>query len=83
MKDQYANVNKWALIVRKIWDDPDLKKELLADPRKFLTEKGLEFPESQTIEIHENTEQTLHLILPEKPPREIPDEILSHIVAGI
>lgn len=69
-------------MVRKVWDNPNLKEAVLANPRKFLISNGFEIKESQAIEVHENTPSTLHLILPEKPSREISDETLSHIVAG-
>ena len=83
MEDQTKWVKKWTDLVRKIWDDPSLKDELLSDPHKFLTQNGLEIPSSQAVEIHENSPDRLHLVLPEKPKRELSDEILSHIVAGI
>lgn len=83
MEDQTQWVKKWTDLVRKIWDDPSLKEALLSDPRKFLTQSGLEIPSSQTVEIHENGPERLHLVLPEKLKRELSDEILSHIVAGI
>jgi len=82
MKDSSSNIKKWTALVRRIWDDPSLKEAVLADPHKFLSDNGFEINESQTVEIHENTPNTFHLILPEKPSRDIPDEILSHIVAG-
>lgn len=82
MKDSSSNIKKWTALVRKIWDDPALKEVVLSDPHKFLSDNGFETQKSQTIEIHENTPNTLHLILPEKPSRDIPDETLNHIVAG-
>ena len=82
MKDDSPNIKKWTALVRKIWDDPSLKKAILADPHKFLINNGFEISESQTVKIHENTISSLHLILPEKPSRDISDETLSHIVAG-
>lgn len=82
MEEEVDIAKKWTALVRKIWDDPTLKEALFADPRAFLTSQGLKIPDSQSIEIHENTKERLHLILPEKPPRDLPDAILSHIVAG-
>ncbi len=82
MKNSSSNVKQWTALVRKIWDDPGVKDLVLADPHKFLSDNGFEIHESQAIEVHENTPNTLHLILPEKPSRDIPDEILNHIVAG-
>lgn len=73
----------WTLLIRKMWDDPSLKDQIKADPHKFFKENGLDLPESQIIEIHENNPKTIHLVIPEKPSKELSDEILSHIVAGI
>jgi len=82
MTKEETQAKKWSSLIRKIWDDPSLKEALLANPRQFLISKGFQFPESQAIEVHENTPECHHLVLPEKPPKELSDEVLSHIVAG-
>ena len=82
MDDPSKTAKLWGTLIRRIWDNPTLKDQLKSDPRKFLKDNGLEIPESQIIEIHENTPETLHLIIPEKPKRALTDEILAHIVAG-
>ncbi|MCP5505971.1 MAG: NHLP leader peptide family natural product precursor [Chlamydiales bacterium] len=82
MDDPAKTAKLWGTLIRRIWDNPALKEELKRDPHKFLKESGLELSTSQAIEIHENTPQTLHLILPEKPKRELSDEILAHIITG-
>lgn len=82
MEDPAKTVRLWSTLIRKIWDNPSLKDQLKADPHSFLKENGLTIHKTQSIEIHENSPETLHLILPEKPKRELSDEILSHIVAG-
>lgn len=83
MEDPGKTAKIWTLLIRKIWDDPSLKDQIRADPHKFFKENGLNISESQVIEIHENTPETIHLVIPEKPTKELSDEILSHIVAGI
>lgn len=82
MDDPSKTAKLWGTLIRRIWDNPALKDQLKSDPRKFLKDNDLEIPESQIIEIHENTPETLHLIIPEKPKRALTDEILAHIVAG-
>lgn len=82
MKTDLNQAKKWATIIRKLWDDPSLKEALLADPHKFLNENGFDISTTKTLEIHENTETKIHLVIPQKPPKELSDEILSHIVAG-
>lgn len=82
MDDPAKTAKLWGTLIRKIWDDPALKDQLKRNPHKFLKDNGLTISESQAIEIHENTPEKLHLILPERPKRGLSDEILSHIVAG-
>lgn len=83
MESDLSQAKKWAMLIRKIWDDPSLKDVLLSDPHKFLKENGFEISETQTLEIHENTDSKFHLVIPQKPPKELSDEVLSHIVAGL
>ena len=82
MEDPSKKAKNWTSIIRKIWDDPALKEQLKTNPHKFLKERGFNIPESQAIEIHENSSKKLHLVILEKPSKELSDEILSHIVAG-
>lgn len=82
MEIDLKQAKKWSSIIRKLWDNPSLKETFLADPHKFLKENGFEIPETQTLEIHENTDAKLHLVIPQKPSKELSDELLSHIVAG-
>jgi len=83
MKTDLKQARIWAQIIRKIWDDPSIKTELMDDPRSFLEEYGLDLSVHQALHILENTDTHLHLVIPQKPPKEISDEILSHIVAGL
>lgn len=83
MEDPTKTIKIWTHLVRKIWDDPSLKDQIQSNPHKFFKENGLNIPESQVIEIHENSSKTLHLVIPEKPNKELTDEVLFHIVAGI
>lgn len=40
------------------------REQLLADPVKVLTEAGLTIPPGVNVVIHENTADTIHLVLP-------------------
>lgn len=81
-KEIQTRIKNWSKIIRKIWDDPTQKEALLQDPRAVLKENGIEIPENIQIHLHENTENSLHFVLPQKPTKELSDEFLSHIVAG-
>lgn len=75
-------IKNWNKIIRKIWDDPTQKQALIENPRTVLKENGIDVPEKIAIHIHENTDEVVHFVLPKKPPKELSDDFLSHIVAG-
>ena len=53
-----------AHIARACLQDPAFKAKLIADPKAALAERGLKIPEGLTIEVHENTPNVFHLVLP-------------------
>jgi hypothetical protein len=74
---------KWSQLVAKVWDDPALKKRLLADPATVLKENGLEMAPGLQVKMVENTPSVVHLILPAKPTsEELSEEELSSVAAG-
>ena len=73
---------KWKKILLAIWDDPNLKHSLLNHPEETLSKLGFKPPHNQSVKIHENTQDTLHLVIPQKPDTQLTDEALAHIVAG-
>ena len=58
---------QWAKIVAKAWADGDFKKRLLADPTAVLKAEGIEVPAGITLKVIENSETTIHLVLPAMP----------------
>lgn len=81
-KETSTRIKNWNKIIRKIWDDPTQKEKLLQNPRSVLKENGINIPENVAIHIHENAENAIHFVLPQKPPKDLSDDFLSHIVAG-
>ena len=81
-KETSTRIKNWNKIIRKIWDDPTQKDALLQNPRSVLKENGIDIPENVAIHIHENLENAVHFVLPQKPPKNLSDDFLSHIVAG-
>lgn len=73
---------KWKKILIELWDDPSLKDSLLKNPEKTLSKLGFQTTASQRVRIHENSDETLHLVIPQKPNTKLTDEDLAHIVAG-
>lgn len=81
-KDTSSRIKNWNKIIRKIWDDPTQKDALLQNPRSVLKQHGIDIAENIAIHIHENAENAVHFVLPQKPSKELSDDFLSHIVAG-
>ena len=72
----------WGKIVAKAWSDPAFKKRLMDDPTEVLKSNGIEIPLGTRVVLKENTKDTFHLSLPEKPEKELSEERLKEIAAG-
>ena len=57
-----------AKAIARAWNDLTFKSKLKDDPHGALAEHGVEVPEGQTIKVVENTDDTVHLVLPAAPP---------------
>ena len=49
------------------WKNDALKARFMADPRTVLAECGFEVPDGMKVIVVENTENTIHIILPMTP----------------
>ena len=67
----------------KAWSDPVFKAMLLTDPRAALVAAGGVLREGEMVKVVENTGKLVHLILPARPPGELPDKALEEVVAGL
>jgi hypothetical protein len=52
--------------MEKIWNDPEFKKRLLADPKAGLAELGMHVGASQDVRIWENTPREMNFVLPDE-----------------
>ena len=73
----------YAEIVEKAREDEMFKVELLTDPAKVLAEKGVRLPSGLTLCIHENTQDTVHLVLPFEDSDELDDDALDGVSGGM
>lgn len=72
-----------ALIV-DCWKNPELKQQLIQNPKEILQEYGIEFPKGKDVHIHENSNTLIHVTIPEEPTQlELTDEELEHATGGI
>ncbi len=68
-------------VIAKAWADPRFKEKLLKHPEQAFKEMGVEVPKGKKFEIHENTDNLIHLTLP-KRPSQISEEDLKHVSGG-
>lgn len=57
-------------LVAKALEDDEYRRRLIDDPKAVLREEGLTVPDEVTVEIHQNTKDRLHLVLPSDSERE-------------
>jgi Nitrile hydratase, alpha chain len=70
-------------VVAKAWSDSVFKAKLLKDPQAVLAEAGVEMPPGVAVKVVENTQDTMHLVLPAPPPAgELTDEALDKVAGG-
>ncbi|HUJ00305.1 MAG TPA: NHLP leader peptide family RiPP precursor [Usitatibacter sp.] len=52
--------------LQKIWNDPQFKKKLFANPKPVLAQLGMNVPAGQDVQIWENTPHEMNFVLPNK-----------------
>lgn len=72
---------KWAKLIARAWDDEKFKKRLLKETEKVLKEEGID-PGNITIKVHENKDNEVHLVIPQKPPFKLSEKDLENINAA-
>jgi hypothetical protein len=71
-------------LIADVWDNPDLRYQLLTDPRKTLRAAGVQIGKTQRIVVHEDTESTVNIVLPRRPQQfERTDEYLRSVANGL
>jgi Nitrile hydratase, alpha chain len=61
-------------IAARALDDPDYRKQLVADPKPILKKEGLTVADDVEVVVHENEHKRVHLVLPSRPK---PDQQLD------
>jgi hypothetical protein len=70
---------------RRVLKDDEFRESLLSDPVATLRrEFGIEVPEGVRIEVHEETEEVIHLVIPGRLPLSlIPESVLDDAVTSM
>ena len=72
-----------AEIVARVWEDPEYKKRLLADPKAALAEMGVEVPDSVDLKVVETTPSQSYFVLPPEPSSDLTEEELEMVAGGM
>ena len=70
------------VLIRECRDDPDLRRQLDADPRTFFSERSVDFPEGIEFRIETDTPEVFHLVMPPDPNAVLSDQDLAQIAGG-
>ena len=74
-------------IIARAWTDENFRRNFVADPKgQFEAHLGTKLPEALRITVHEETADSLHFVIPQKPAGnldELSDEDLEKVAGGI
>lgn len=74
-------------IIAKVMKEEAFRQQLLSNPKETLERGlGITLPQGVTVQVHEDTPTTVHLVLPVQPPAGEPQELseaeLEAVVGG-
>ena len=77
--------NQLAALFAACWKDEALKARFLSDPKAVLAEHGIDVPDNIDVNVVENTDNTVHITMPQSPSgvSDISDEELAGAAGGL
>lgn len=72
----------WGQVVAQAWSDDAYRQRLISDPAAALEAQGMAVPAGKQIRIIEDTDDTVHVVLPARPT-ELSDEELDQAAGGV
>ncbi len=72
---------KMSELIMELYANPELKQDLLNDPKSVLKDKGFSIPEDTEIRVVEDTKTVKHVVLPYLEPSEklTPEELETRL----
>ena len=76
--------NQLAALFAACWKDEALKARFMTDPKAVLAEYGIDVPANINVNVVENSDNTVHITMPQAPTGagELLDEDLSNAGGG-
>jgi nitrile hydratase len=76
--------NQLAELFAACWKDEALKARFMADPKAVLGEYGLDVPANIDVNVVENSDNTVHITMPQAPAgaADLSDEELNNAAGG-
>ena len=76
--------NALAKLFAACWKDEALKARFMTDPKAVLAEHGIDVPANIDVNVVENTDNTVHITMPQAPAGagELSDEELAGAAGG-
>ena len=72
---------QWGQVVAQAWSDDSYKQRLLTEPAAVMGERGLAPPAGKQVRVMEDTDDTVHVVLPVRPAQ-LSDEQLDQAVGA-
>ena len=76
--------NKLAELFAACWKDEALKARFQSDPKAVLAEYGIDVPDGMSVNVVENSDNTVHITMPVAPAgaADLSDEELTNVAGG-
>ena len=74
--------NALAQLFAACWKDEALKARFMSDPKAVMKEHGLDVPDGIDVKVVENTDDCVHITLPNRPSDDLSDEELEAAAGG-
>jgi hypothetical protein len=80
-ESRQERAKRYGQVVAKAWQDEAFRQRLARDPKGVLQEHGIELPAGAEVRVVEDTDQVVHLVVPQRP-RQLSAAQLDDIAGG-
>lgn len=70
-------------VLARAWQDPAFKQKLISNPTGALADEGIQVPAGHTVQVHQNTANETHIVLPAAPASGVAQSSAAPGMAGV